>query len=53
MSAPNNNTQILSFNQRVARVAGEVSKRLASTSPTQKPALQARLWCQWLAREVL
>lgn len=53
MSAPNTNTKILPFCQRVERVAGEVSKRLASTSPKQKPALQARLWCNWLAKEVL
>lgn len=53
MSSPNTNTQILPFKQRVRAVAGEVAKRVADTRPEQKTAIQARLWCQWLAREVL
>jgi len=53
MSAPHTHTKILPFNQRVERVAAEISKRLANTSAKQKPALQACLWVRWLNREVL
>lgn len=52
MSAPAN-TKILPFNQRAQAVAAEVSKRLAKVEPKQRAALLARLWCGWLAREVI
>jgi len=52
MSAPNTNTQILPFAGRVELVAAEVSKRLAQSQARNKHALCARLWCQWLKKEV-
>jgi len=52
MSAPAN-TQIMPFEQRVQHVAQEVSKRLKQRQPSNKNALRARLWCQWLRKEVL
>ena len=53
MSSPNTKTKILPFNQRLELVAAEISKRLSKVGPKQKPAIQARLWFQWLAREVV
>ena len=53
MSAPNTNTKILPFNQRVQAVAVEVSKRIATAPTKQREAVKARLWCNWLAKEVL
>ena len=52
MSAPAN-TQIMPFEQRVQHVAKEVSKRLKQSQPLNTHALCARLWCQWLRKEVL
>jgi len=53
MSAPNANTKILPFVERVDLVQREISKRLTNTLAKQKPALQACLWTRWLSREVL
>lgn len=52
MSAPNTNTKVIPFNQRLELVALEINKRLSKVSHNKKPAIRARLWCKWLAREV-
>ena len=46
------NTKILSFDERLPLVRVEVSKRVSALPKAQKETLQARLWCQWLRREV-
>lgn len=51
MSAPAN-TQVLTFEQRVQLVREEISKRIKQQQPSNPYALQARLWCRWLAGEV-
>ena len=53
MSAPNTNTKALPFVDRLQLVSDEITKRVNLAKPTAKPALQARLWCVWLNREVL
>ena len=47
------NTQILSFSERLKLVHAEVNKRVNRVPENRKCALQARLWCAWLRREVL
>ena len=43
----------LPFAQRLELVRAYISKRVSGLDSHQKAALQARLWCQWLSREVL
>lgn len=46
------NTKILSFDERLPLVSVEVNNRVSALPKAKKEALQARMWCQWLRREV-
>ena len=43
----------LPFAQRLELVRAYISKRVHGLEQNKKAALQARLWCLWLSREVL
>ena len=43
----------LPFAQRLELVKSHISKQVTGLEQNKKMALQARLWCAWLRREVL
>ena len=52
MKPANTTIQLLSFNQRVRLVKVEISKRVNGQPESERMAMQARLWCVWLQREL-
>ena len=55
MSKPITNapTTPLTFEQRLQLVQAEIKSRTARTAPQQRNAARARLWVNWINRNVL